>query len=254
MAEYGDKEARADSKRLIELISLRDNKTAAQKAEEAHLRARLVVFRASPESIARRRCQALEDADRRCRMIRLSGEFYAPALSREEQNELTFLRPLYSKPKQNLTQLDGDDGLGVYGDHPFAEELIGPDGNFYPQDSKLPPADAPGDLLLEEPKARIYELEKRCGREELTSTEEEELQDLRRRHLRIAEVVSKMNLEYDFWFERELKIATKAGLGIGAAIEQAKLFCLRFEKSGCISKWDLKRLRDDGTWPWDAPP
>jgi hypothetical protein len=64
------------------------------------------------------------------------------------------------------------------------------------------------------------------------------LQDLRQRHPRIA-VVSGMNLFYDFWFE-ELKIATKAGLDIGAAIRLAKDICLRFEKSGCISQWDLQ--------------
>jgi hypothetical protein len=62
-----------------------------------------------------------------------------------------------------------------------------------------------------------------------------------------------MNLEYDFYFGKELRIATKAGLDIEAAIEQAKVFCLRYEKSGCISKWDLMQLRDDGTWPWDPP-
>jgi len=254
---YGDKQELADSKRLVELILLREKKTAlteAQKAEKEHLRDRLVVYRASPESIARGRRQALGDADRRFRKSRLLKDFYAPALSRKERRDLKFLRRLYPEPKKDLSRLNGDDWLEEYRDQIFAEELIASDGNFYPQDSKLRPAGAPGDLLLEEPKARIYELEKRFGRVELTSTEEEELQDLRRRHPRIAEVVNKMNLEYDFWFERELKIATKAGLDIGAAIEQAKLFCLRFEESGCISKWDLKQLRDDGTWPCDAPP
>jgi hypothetical protein len=131
--------------------------------------------------------------------------------------------------------------------------LIGPDGNFYPSDSKLRPAGTPGDLLLEEPKARIYELEKRRVGEYLTPTEEEELQDLRRRHPRIAEVVSQMNLLYDNYFDRELRIATKAGLGIEAAILQAQNFCLRIQKMGCISKWDLMQLRDDGAWPWDPP-
>jgi hypothetical protein len=62
-----------------------------------------------------------------------------------------------------------------------------------------------------------------------------------------------MNLLYDFWFEQELKIATKARLDIRAAIQQAKDCCLRLEKSGCISKWDLMQLRDDGTWPWHPP-
>jgi hypothetical protein len=77
--------------------------------------------------------------------------------------------------------------------------------------------------------------------EQLSEAEEAELQDLRQRHPRIAEGgVSGMNLFYDFWFEQELKIATKAGLDIGAAIRLAKDICLRFEKSGCISQWDLQ--------------
>jgi hypothetical protein len=254
--KYSDKEAANDSARLIEFILLRDNEialTEAQKAEEAHVKARLDVFCFSPESIARRRRQALEDADHRFRMSRFMRESYAPPLSRKDRSDLKFLRRLYPKANRNQSRFDGDEELAWYRDHPFAEELIGPDGNFYAQDSKLRPAGALGDLLLEEPKARIYELEKRRGREYLAPTEEEELQDLRRRHPRIAEVVSQMNLEYDFWFEQELKIATKAGLAIGAAIQQAELICLRFEKSGCISKWDLKQLRDDGTWPWHPP-
>jgi hypothetical protein len=214
---------------------------------------RFDVFCASPESIARRRRKALEVADRQFRMSRLFGDFYAAPLSRKERRELKFLRWLYPKPKRGLSQLDDNEHQEVYGDHPFAEELIASDGNFYPQDSKLRPAGAAGNLLLEEPKARIYELEKRCGREEMTSTEKEELQDLRRRHPRIAEVVSKMNLDYDYWFSYELRIATKAGLDIEAAIEQAKVCCTRFEKFDCISKWDLMQLRDDGTWSWDPP-
>jgi hypothetical protein len=49
-----------------------------------------------------------------------------------------------------------------------------------------------------------------------------------------------MNLFYDFWFEQELKTATKAGLDIGAAIRLAKDIGLRFDKSGCISQCDLQ--------------
>ena len=52
---------------LMGLTSLRDNETAlteAQQAEEAHLRARFDVFSASPESVARRRREALQDAER----------------------------------------------------------------------------------------------------------------------------------------------------------------------------------------------
>jgi hypothetical protein len=56
--KYGDKEAANDRVRLMEFTALRDNKTAlteAQKAEEAHLRARFDVFKASaPPSTAGR--------------------------------------------------------------------------------------------------------------------------------------------------------------------------------------------------------
>jgi hypothetical protein len=55
--KYGDKEAAKDIARLIEFASLREDGTAlteAQKAEEAHLRARLDVFNASPEHDCRR--------------------------------------------------------------------------------------------------------------------------------------------------------------------------------------------------------
>jgi hypothetical protein len=249
-SKYGNKEAAKDYVRLLQFTSLRDNETAlteAQTAEEAHVKARFDVFAASPESIARRRRQALEDAERqfkrRC----------APPLSRRERSDLKLLRWLYPEPLQNLSRLDRDHGFDPYRDHPFVDEFLAPDGNFYPRHSKLRPAGAAGDLLLEGPKARIYELEKRRVGESLTPTEEEELQDLRRRHPRIAEVVSQMNLFYDNYFERELKIATKAGLDVEAAIRQAKDFCLRIEKAGCISKWDLMQLRDDGAWPWDPP-
>ena len=137
--------------RLMEFASLRDNGTAlteAQQAEEAHLRARFDVFSASPESIARRRRAALQDAERRFKMSRLFGDFYAAPLSRKERNELKLLRRLYPEPKRNLSQLDGD-GFEMYRDHPFADELPAPDGNFYPRHSKLRPAGAADDLSVE---------------------------------------------------------------------------------------------------------
>jgi hypothetical protein len=137
---------------LASSTSLRDNETAlteAQQAEEAHLRARFDVFSASPESVARRRREALQDAERRFKMSRLTGEFYAAPLSRKDRNELKLLRWLYPEPKRNLYQLDGDwpdgDRLDVYRDHPFADQLLAPDGNFYPRDSKLRPA---GELTI----------------------------------------------------------------------------------------------------------
>jgi hypothetical protein len=141
-SKYGDKEAHADSERLIEFILLRGDKTAlteAQKAEEAHLRARFDMFCASPESIARRRRKALEDADQRFRTSRLFGESYAPPLSRKERSDLKLLRWLYPEPNRNWSQLDDDDRLRLemYLDHPFVDELRAPNGNFYPRHSKL---------------------------------------------------------------------------------------------------------------------
>ena len=70
--KYGNKEAANDWGRLMEFTSLRDNGTAlseAQQAEEAHRKARFDVFNASPEAIARRRRQALQDAERRFKRI-----------------------------------------------------------------------------------------------------------------------------------------------------------------------------------------
>ena len=143
----------------------------------------------------------------------------------------------------------------MYRDHPFEDAFLAPDGNFYPRHSKLRSAASfEKGRSLEGPKARIYELEKRRVAEYLTPTEEEELQDLRRRHPRIAEVVSNMNLVYDCWFDREFKLAKKAGLDIAAAIEWARDTCLRFvNPPGRFSYYDLYQLRDDGTWPWDFP-
>jgi hypothetical protein len=240
--KYGNKQAGNDCDRLMEFTALRDNKTAlteAQQAEEAHLRARFDVFAASPESIARRRRQALEDAERRFKKSRLTGDFPAAPLSRKERDELKLLRWLYPKPKRNLSQLDGD-GVEMSHYHPFRDEFPAPDGKFYSRPPQLRPAQrfAKG-RSLEGPKARIYELEKRRVAEHLTPTEEEELQDLRRRHPRIAEVISNMNLVYDCWFD---------------PIRQAEDICLRFANPpGRFSYYDLYQLRDDGTLPWDTP-
>ena len=169
--KYGNKEAANDCVRLMQFISLRDNETAlteAQKAEEAHLRARFDVFSTSPEAVARRRREALQDAERRFKKSRLTGEFYAAPLSRKDRNELRLLRWLYpAEPKLNLSGLD-DDGLEMH-HHPFADELPAPDGNFYPRHSKLRPAapkeDAEKAHLAANPEllgeATIRELEER---------------------------------------------------------------------------------------------
>ena len=75
--KYGDKEAAKDRDRLMEFAALRENGIAlseAQMAEEAHLLARMDVLSASPESIARRRCAALEEAEWRFKKSRLFRE------------------------------------------------------------------------------------------------------------------------------------------------------------------------------------
>ena len=45
-----------------------------------------------------------------------------------------------SSTKAKPSQLDGDDGLEMYRDHPFEDAFLAPDGNFYPRHSKLRPA------------------------------------------------------------------------------------------------------------------
>jgi hypothetical protein len=157
-SKYGDVQAKNDLDKWIELVSLRGNGTAlteAQQDEEAHLRARLDVFCAGPEAIARRRRAALEEADRRFRKNRFFREFSAPRPTRQERNALKLLRWLYPKPARNLSQLDGDE-LEMSHYHPFRNELPAPDGNFYPRHSKLRPAPSfEKARSLEGPKARI---------------------------------------------------------------------------------------------------
>jgi len=145
---YGDKEAANDIERLIELSDNQTTLTEAQKAEEAHLRVRYDLYRASPQPIARRRREALENVDQQFKRHRASGEFPAPALSRREQNDLNLLRRLYpAEPKQNLSPLD--DNFDGYRYHPFADDLLARDGNFYPRHSKLRLSGAAGDLLAQ---------------------------------------------------------------------------------------------------------
>ncbi len=82
---------------------LRDDKialTEAQDAEEAHLRARYDTFANGPEQTARRRCTALQDAERRFKMGLLNRK-----LSRKAQNDLVLLRWLYPK-KIDFTDRD----------------------------------------------------------------------------------------------------------------------------------------------------
>ena len=103
----------------MEFASLREDGTAlteAQQAEEAHLRARRDVFSASPESIARRRRAALQDAERQFKKSRLTGEFYAAPLSRKDRNELKLLQWLYPEPKRTCLSLTVTGLSSVSGD------------------------------------------------------------------------------------------------------------------------------------------
>jgi hypothetical protein len=244
-SKYGNNEAANDWVRLMEFTSLRDNETAlteAQKAEEAHLRARFDVVSASPESIARRRRKALQDAERQFKKSRLTGEFYAAPLSRKDRNELKLLRWLYPEPKRDLSQLDGV-APEVYRDHPFEDELLAPNGNFYPRHSKLrwleqlgkierrklTPKEDPEDQQKPEllSKSRIHDLEeRRAVGFELTASEEQELRDLRERYPEFAAVMDLMDLAFLYHWRREVEIARKAGLNTFAMFKQADVICL----------------------------
>lgn len=153
--KYVRDDATKDYVRLIKFTRLRDNNAAlteAQKAEEAHVKARYDVFAASPEMIARRRCKALEDAEWQFKKSRLTGEFYAARLSRKDRNDLKLLRWLYPKLRPDRSDPEFSDpefeACHPYCDHPFQDEFLAPDGNFYPQDSKLRPAGVADDLLV----------------------------------------------------------------------------------------------------------
>jgi hypothetical protein len=135
---YGYKEVAKDYTRLAEFTSLRDNETPlteAQKAEEAHLKVRFDVFAHSPEQVARRRREALQEAERRLERNRGIGG--AARLSRAERNELELLRWLYPKQSVTRSQLDDTFETVMNRDHPFRDEYS--DGNYYPQLSKVRP-------------------------------------------------------------------------------------------------------------------
>jgi len=144
--KYGVKETARDYHRLGEFTRLRDNKialTEAQDAEEAHVTARFDTFAAGPEQTARRRRKALQDAERLFKKHLLTGDFYAPPLSRKDQSDLKLLRWLYPEPKSNVSRSDqnehDDRDAEMFRDHPFQYELPASDGNLYPRDSELRP-------------------------------------------------------------------------------------------------------------------
>jgi hypothetical protein len=134
-------------------------------------------------SIARRRREALQEADRRFRIDRSDGDFHAPPLSRKERNELKLLRRLYpAEPSQNLSPFE-DDGFETRRDHPFAHELPAPDGNFYPRHSKLyprklPPAEPRGYTIddLAQDRKRLDQLRK-AGSERTPLTPQEDAEE-----------------------------------------------------------------------------
>jgi hypothetical protein len=150
-SKYGRDQVDQDLSRLIEFIELLANNTAlteAQDDEEAHLRARFDAFTHGPEHTARGRLKALEDAERRFKMKHYNGHSFAPPLSRKDQNDLEFLRRLYSEPQSPLSDRgqneynDLSEFEPVHGYHPFWHELPAADGNLYPRNSKLRSASA----------------------------------------------------------------------------------------------------------------
>ena len=149
-SQYRVELATQDFCRLSEFTQLRENKialTEAQDFEEAHLKARFDAFAYNPEQIARRRRKALQDAERLFIKNQFFGEFYAAPLSRKDERDLELLRWLYPEPSQ-MSQLELEE-FEVLGSHPFQSELPAADGNLYPSDSKLRPASAAEDLLVE---------------------------------------------------------------------------------------------------------
>ncbi len=144
--KYGPKEATQDYQRLSQFTRAHDNKIALSEvrdAEEAHLKARYDTFAQGPEQTARRRRQALQDAERQFKNDPLNRKF-----SRKDRNDLVLLRWLYPEPRSDFSKRDQNEHDDpeefemVHGYHPFNRELPASDGNFYPWDSKLRPASA----------------------------------------------------------------------------------------------------------------
>jgi hypothetical protein len=150
-SRYGREQVRQDLSRLIEFIELRANNTAlteAQDDEEAHLRTRSDAFVHGPEQTACLRRQALQDAERQFKKHLFFGDYsYAVPLSWKDERDLELLRWLYPEPSR-MSQLELEE-FEVLGSHPFQSALPAADGNLYPPDSRLRPASAADDLLVE---------------------------------------------------------------------------------------------------------
>jgi len=145
-SKYGFKDASKDSTRLLRFTGLRDHTIAlseAQDAEEAHVKVRFAMWEFGPQEILRRRRKALEKADQLFKKGQLEADFYGPPLSRQEQDELGYLRRLFADPKRDLDPEEKqerarfDEEFLMCHYHPFKDERPAPDGNFYPLHTKL---------------------------------------------------------------------------------------------------------------------
>jgi len=134
--DYQVKHMREDARRLSEFVGKRNEKvplTPAEDAEEAHRRLRFDSYRYGPETAGCVRLEALKEkqgGDQPWRQRR--------RLSRRDLAELRLLRLLYPpiapEAKPEPRELDETHY------HPFKDEMPAADGNFYPADSKLRPA------------------------------------------------------------------------------------------------------------------
>lgn len=124
-----------DANRLSEFVGKRNAKvplTPAEDAEEAHRRLRSDSYRYGPENAGYVRLKVLKQTQRELKLRRRR-------LSPRERAELRLLRLLYPPipPELKLEPREWDESYY----HPFKNEMPAVDGNFYPADSKLRPAD-----------------------------------------------------------------------------------------------------------------
>lgn len=105
--------------------------SAAEDAEEAHVRARFDSYMIGPEMTAKRLLEDLQQKERVCK--KGLGE----PLSRKDQNNLRLLRQLYSHHKPRGAANEELDDIHY---HSFRDAPLAEDGNLYPPGSKLRPA------------------------------------------------------------------------------------------------------------------